>query len=532
MNIKIAGKTWRKNFLLDLIRRIGIIAPVTDDEAEIILVSENMRDSDIEQFLDSARNGGLVIFLQPESRVFKYFGDELMYTYYFPLMHLDCDEIFARFLQIFPPVCLIKQKHGENYGVFAFDFSRSGENYTTKYPSITFRSFGSGKIGLFLYDFIATVLLLLQGWEFFTTEGGLAHESKPPIARARHLSDRLINKELALIPQAYFHELLLLYLLRKVADPKDPLPRIWYYPSSCTTAFLLNGDSDNLEKEYLEKAWDMLLEKGLKYTQYIMTQDIEKFSIDEISQWSMAGVDFGLHYFAGISPTEGEMLDHILEAKKLFMKKGQKILSCRGHSCIWVGWDGQIKIMEKNKILYSSNLLYWHPGVSYGFPYNLYKKSGRSSIQELQIFCSDDVMLFNKSGMLPLKPAQYMKNIIAWLDINNDLYYQPVNPIFHPFYIVKQPSTSEVLSESVEFAKRKNILVMNHKMFFKWWEKRKRVKLTYKVVDDSIQFDQKKIDPDIAIAVPEQWKVNGFPESKMLKGTCEKLFYEKKGQYL
>ncbi|MCM8821724.1 MAG: hypothetical protein NC831_02780 [Candidatus Omnitrophica bacterium] len=529
MKIKIAGESWRKYYLFDMIRRLGILAQVTDDEsADMILVSENVKDLEVDRILDFARNGKIVVFLQPESRVLKYFGDELMYTHHFPLMKLDCDGILASFLQVFPPVCLIKQKQGENYGAFAFDFSRSGENYTTKYPAITLRNFGSGKICLFLYDFISTMLLLLQGWEFFTSEGGLAHQSRLATSRARHLSDHLINKELYLIPQAYFHELLLLYLLRRMARPKDPLPRIWYYPSSYTAAFLLNGDSDNLEKKYLEKAWNMLLKKGLKYTQYIMTQDIEKFSSDEISCWSKKGIDFGLHYFAGISPSEGEMLDHITEARKVFEEKGQKIISCRGHSCIWVGWDGQIKIMEKSKILYSSNLLYWHPGVSYGFPYNLYKKSGRSSVQELQIFCSDDVMLFNKSGMLPLKPVQYMKNIIAWLDINNDLYYQPVNPIFHPFYLVKQPSTSEILSESVEFAKSKDIIVTNHKKFFQWWEKRKRVKLTYKVVDDSIQFDRKELDPEIAIAVPEQWKVNVFPERKMLKGTCEKLFYEKR----
>ncbi len=526
MKISIAGKSWRRLFVADIIKRLGIIAPIGQDiDSEIIVVCENLSESRVDELLDFSRSGKYVVFLQPESKIIKLFGNELMYTYHFPLIQLDCKEIPVNFLQVFPPVSLIKQKNGENIGLFALNFSRSGENYTTKYPAILWKDYGSGKIGIFLYDFVATMLLLLQGWEFFTSEGNLSRSLRTNIARAMHLADHLISENLASIPQAYFHELLLLILLRIMVRKKDPLPRIWYYPYPHTSALLLSGDSDGLEKNYLEKAWNLFWKKGLKYTQYIMVQDIEKFSAEEISGRADAGIEFGLHYYAGPSPTAEEMLKHMREAKDVFISRNTRINLCRGHSCIWVGWDENVRIMERAGISYSSNLLYWYPGVSYGFPYFLYTKTKKSKIQELQIFCSDDTMLFNKTGRPHHKPDTFMKSLISWLDIHNDLFYQPVNPIFHPFYLVKKPLTSDALDASINFAKNKDILIMNHGMFFNWWNRRLKSGLTYRVTDDSVEFYSAIENTNgIAVALPEKWKIKNLSEKKTLKGTAEQLF--------
>ncbi|HPO52365.1 MAG TPA: hypothetical protein PK165_06005 [bacterium] len=523
MNIAFEGTTWRKQLAIDIINRLGIIFnQTTSENADIIIVCDYHHISS-EEMLHLVKNRKNVILLQPEKNIVNIFGCELMYTYHFPLMQID-EHLPGRFVQVFPPTLLIKQKHGNISGYFAFDFSCSGENYTTKYPAVSWREIGNGSICMFFYDFISTILLLLQGWEFFTEEGKLSRRFRTGISRATHLADHLINKELCEIPQAYCHEILLLNLIRTMLWKKNPVPRIWYYPYPATTVFLLSGDSDNLEKHNLEKAWELIANSGAEYTQYTMVNDIAGFSEKELLQWKQKGIDFGLHYYAGPSPSFEEMLKHLVQAKKIFLSKKIKINSCRGHSLIWNGWDDQIKIMRKAGFLFSSNLLYWYQGVSYGFPYHLYTDKGKSLVQELQIFVSDDVALFNKSGLLPMTPDVYLKKIIAWLGINKDVYYQPFNPIFHPYYLVKRPSTQEIFKQSVIHAKSSGIPVMNHRTFFSWWRKRSNIKLKYQLTDACIKFSGEKNFVDIGIVLPEKWNDKKVTGGIILKGTGEMLF--------
>lgn len=523
MKIKIAGKKWRKDFITDVIKRLGILADITkNNEAELFIICDE-EEIKTEEILDFAKNGKSVIFLKPDRDVIKLFGNELMYTCNFPLIQIDIEGIQSEFLQVFPPVYLIRQKKGKSIGHFALDFSLSGENYTTKYPAIISGDVGSGKIVVFMYDLIATLLLLLQGWEFFTSKGGMSHKIRSNISRATHLSDRLINPQLSEIPQAYFHELLLLFLMREMSEPIDMLPRIWYLPFPYKSCFLLSGDSDGLEKEKLIKAWKMITEMETGYTQYTMINDIKDFSADELKDWKKSGIDFGLHYYAGPSPSFEEMLNHLIEAKKFLLSKKIQVKSCRGHSLIWVGWDEQVEIMSKAGFLYSSNLLYWCTGVSYGFPYHLYTENGKSKVQELQIFTSDDVSLFNKSGNLPVKPEVYLKKMIAWLDINKNLYHQPLNPIFHPVYLINRPSTASVLKESILYAKANNIPVMNHEEFFSWWEKRKNMKITYSIKNSSVEFSIPTLD-GMGIVLPVKWNGMTLLEKGEILGTGEMLF--------
>ncbi|HPP08428.1 MAG TPA: hypothetical protein PK303_04825 [bacterium] len=523
MNIALTGIGWRKQFAKDVIKRLGIIFnQTTSEDADMVFVCNyNQVSSDEIRYL--VKNGKNVIFLQPEKDLLNVFGNELMYTYHFPLMQIE-GHLPVTFLQVFPPVSLVKQKHGETIGLFALDFSSSGENYTTGYPAISWRKMGSGAIAMFFYDFISTLLLLLQGWEFFTEEGRLSRQFRTGISRATHLADYLILRQLCEIPQGYFHEILLLKLIRTLLAGKNPVPRIWYYPYPDTTVFLLSGDSDNLEKHNLEKAWELIVNSGAEYTQYTMVDDIGLFSEKELSQWKQKGIDFELHYYAGPSPSSEEMLQHLVKAKKMFLSKKIKVDSCRGHSLIWTGWDKQIKIMEKAGFLFSSNLLYWYPGISYGLPYYLYTNSGKSSVQELQIFVSDDVCLFNKSGLLPLTPPVYLKKIIAWLDINKDVYYQPFNPIFHPYYLVKQPSTQEVLKQSIIHAKSSGIPIMNHRRFFSWWNKRGSMKLKYQLNDTCVEFSSARTDAETGIALPETWDGMKITGGVKLQTTGEILF--------
>ncbi|HPC29699.1 MAG TPA: hypothetical protein PLI50_05725, partial [bacterium] len=121
MKIKIAGKTWRKDFCVDIIKRLGILTPITkNNEADLFIICDN-KDIENKEILDYVKNGASVIFLYPDPKVTKIFGDELMYTYNFPLMQLNID-LPVTFLQVFSIDFSYGQEPGRFHSFLAFCF--------------------------------------------------------------------------------------------------------------------------------------------------------------------------------------------------------------------------------------------------------------------------------------------------------------------------------------------------------------------------------------------------------------------------
>ncbi|HOJ31791.1 MAG TPA: hypothetical protein PLP13_07165, partial [bacterium] len=95
---------------------------------------------------------------------------------------------------------------------------------------------------------------------------------------------------------------------------------------------------------------------------------------------------------------------------------------------------------------------------------------------------------------------------------------------FHPYYLVKRPSTQEIFKQSVIHAKSSGIPVMNHRTFFSWWRKRSNIKLKYQLTDACIKFSGEKNFVDIGIVLPEKWNDKKVTGGIILKGTGEMLF--------
>jgi len=527
MQIGIYGNGWRKQITEDMLERAGIIAEIKNDLTEELTLVCSIEPGDGKKIADFVKNGGNVVVLYPEREVLCLFGDEMMYTYHFPMLKNQKEELPFSFLQVFPPVSLVRPAGCQVWANFALDFSSdTASKRTSRYPAIAWREFGRGRIGMFFYDLPSSILLLQQGWEFFSSDGDFLMPVTNGVTRASYLAYGLINSSLAHLPQAYFHELYLLSLIRKLAEKHSPIPRIWYYPSFYTTALLVSGDSDGLGRKKLMKAWKKIFDWGGEYTQMIMLYDLKQFRMQEIAEWNRKGIDFGFHYYAGAKPTPGQMRDHLTNARKFFLKKNLEFKICRGHSVIWVGWDEQVKIMEEAGLKLSSNFLdYFRWGATQGLPYPLYTRDGRSRVHELQLFAADDATLLDKSGTVPMKPNEALLKMTGFLDVMGKMYYQPINVLLHPYYFAGgTPDSSEWAEGVIRHAKSNDIPVMNLNQFFSWWTRR------CKFLDTpagSVLQDTKALShsEEFSVALPEEWNGRKIQsKGKYLRGTGEMLF--------
>ncbi len=524
MKIGIQGGGWRAQMTQDIVRQLGVVAGIAEGFSEDLTLVCAPGAGIGRAVEDYVRNGGRAVVLYPERELMSLFGAELLYTYPFPYLQNLREDLPISLLQVFPPVTLIRPGEGESWANFALDFTKTSANGTSRYPALIWRECGQGRIGMFLYDLPATLLLLQQGWEFFSSSGDFPAWRRDGVARASYLYQNLIREPLAHLPQAYLHEILFLSFCRQVAGRRNPLSRIWYYPHGQTSALLLSGDSDLLPRDKLEEAWSKLGRLDVPYTQFIMLEDLAAFSSAELKKWEAQGIDFALHYFAGRTPTAEEMKTHLGQARDLFERRNLTFDAARGHSLAWVGWDEQVRLMAGQGLTISSNMFYWLWGVSQGFPYHLYTEQGRSPLRELQIFSSDDITLHNKGGAVTLPPAEAAHRMNAVLDTMRDLYYQPFNPAFHPHYFAgHKPDTTGWLTDLIAHAREKNIPVMNYRQFFAWWESRNLV------VEQSRTDEQGRVrlagpSGGVAVAVPEEWAKENRPgEGLKLPGTSEVL---------
>jgi hypothetical protein len=526
MKIGILGHGWRKQMTEDMLRRAGWLAELIDGFAKELTFVCSVKPGEGLKIADFAKCGGNVILLYPERELLSLFGEELMYTHHFPLLKNLREELPFAFLQVFPPISLVRPAKCEIWAHFALGFTRSALQQTSRYPALAWRQLGKGRIAMFFYDLPSSILLFQQGREFWASDGDFPMPVPDGVTRACYLAHDLIQPALEHLPQAYFHELLLLALCRTLAQQHSPLPRVWPYPFPHTTALVLSGDSDGLDRKWLRKAWQKIVDWGGEYTQIITLPDLIRFPAAELAEWRAKGIDFGFHYYAGYQPSPAEMRRHFAQARKLFLKKRVAPKSCRGHSIVWVGWDEQVQIMEEGGMELSSNLLdYYNWGVSQGLPYPLYTRQGRSKVHELQSYAADDTTLYDKSGRPPLQPYEALLKMTAALNTMNEMYYQPIAPVFHPHYFANlKPDSSEWVGGMIRYAKSHAIPVMHLNRFFTWWKRRNAFLDAYAAGHRALDSKAIAACAEFGIALPERW--NGLRlnvQGKRLRGTGEIL---------
>jgi len=534
MELTIYGRDrLRREIAEDMLMRQGLAfrrAEGPTDGTLVLLSDALLEGRDFEMLRAFVREGGRALFLAPEPHGTSWVGEELPYTFPFPYLRMASEDFPFLYIQVPSSSRLVRQRNGEAWAHFALGFSTTVESRTSRYPAIVWGEEGKGRWGVFLYDLPAALLVSHQGYEFFASDGDFPMSIKDGKARSVYLFNGVYSPELLLQPQPSFHEHLVVRMLRRLADDFSPLPRVWYYPYPHTTCILLSGDSDNLEKESLIKAWGKLSAWEVPYTQFTMPEDLSLFSPEEVSEWREQGIDFGLHYYHGEDPSEEEMTSGLGEDRRIFSSKGLELLSARGHSLIWVGWDAQVRAFQANGIRVDSSLNYtWDPRAraGEGLPFRLFLRGGVSEVYEVPLTGpSDDAACHDKSGYPPMKVEEALFKSLGELERCRRLTYQPLNLLFHPHYFVgrSSPDTSLWVEGMVERCRKLGIPIYDIRTWMEFWWRREKVVVKAGVEGDVVRLEVSGPASGTGIALPSRWAGKGLrAEGVKLAATDEVL---------
>ena len=467
--------------LADALERLGLSFDRLSTLADLplpalLLVSSPHLDEyawgTVSSYLES---GGRVVFLQPEAHALALLGEEEPLSYPFPYLKAEGEWAPFRHVQALTYPCLVRQRQGEALAHFCLDFSTTAKCWRSSYPAVAYGSKGKGQWGLFLYDLARNLLAFHQGQPCYSSTGDFPDPLGDGRYRATHLIHKQITPELREVPQAHCHELMLLHLLRTLCQDASPLPRLWPLPYPQTTAMILSGDSDSLEPERICQALSKMIAWRMPYTLFIMPEDLRGLPGDELAAFQADSIDFGLHYYHGPTPTVAEMEQGHAADVAAFADKGLRPLSARGHSCIWVGWDEQARLLASAGFQASSNFLgrlaYSNGG---GLPYRFLSRAGEAlDLIEMPMFTGDDVTLNDKWGLPPLTAETALERTLTALHLSARLYYQPLTFCFHPHYFTgTEPATTPWLEGMAAFSDGGGCAACNVAQWLAFWQMR------------------------------------------------------------
>ncbi|MHB0877252.1 MAG: hypothetical protein ACYC5O_14540 [Anaerolineae bacterium] len=498
--------------LSDVLQRLGLTHRLVDSPDNLpargllLVAAQTLAEADWLRVQSYLRQGGRVAFLLPESHATQLLGSEEPLHYQMP--YLKATSGPYSHLQVLSPLRLVRRHHGESLAHFCRDFSNTARSWATSYPAVALGEEGEGVWGLFLYDLARTVLAFHQGHPLFAGDGDLPDPIGDGKHRATHLIHGQVAAPLAEVPQAQGHEMLLLRLLRRLSEVVSPLPRLWPLPYPHTTAVVLSGDSDSLAAANLHLALDRLLEWGLPYTLYTMPDDLAKLSPADIDRYRERGIDFGLHYYHGYTPTSDEMRDGLTADEAAFAAAGLAPVSARGHSVIWRGWSEQAELLEGAGFAASSNFLgrlAYATGT--GLPYRFISRNGASlGIDEVPIYAGDDVTLSDKWGLPPLPAQAALQRTLAALATAAGLYNEVLTFCFHPHYFSgTEPSTAEWVAGLGAACRERGYPVYNVAQWLSFWAGRRAGRLEHEVAAARGTLSLAGSAAGLGVALPRTW---------------------------
>mgnify|MGYP002682326505 CR=1 FL=1 len=105
-------------------------------------------------------------------------------------------------------------------------------------------------------------------------------------------------------------------------------------------AYGVDGDGDGMTWADLQWVLDAVEPHGVKFTFYLMDEQIEAFSSEDVAAVRARGHDFGPHPWTGLQPTPEQWTDEIGRIVSSFSDKfGFAPDSYRSHCVIFPGWD-------------------------------------------------------------------------------------------------------------------------------------------------------------------------------------------------
>lgn len=208
------------------------------------------------------------------------------------------------------------------------------------YPAVALHQVGDGAIVSFTYDLPHSLVLAHQGRPEYSSTGTHPDANADGKFTPDDNLEGLRDFSLRHVPQADVHQDLLLRVIRGLMADAMPLPRLWHFPGGAPGLLFIDGDGDSMVWEDLEWVLAAVEEHGVKYTLYLMTEQIEAFDPQKVAALRALGHDFGVHPWAGPRPDVPTWEDCVREIMDRFAGKfGYRPRAMRSHSCIFPGWD-------------------------------------------------------------------------------------------------------------------------------------------------------------------------------------------------
>jgi hypothetical protein len=221
--------------------------------------------------------------------------------------------------------------------------------YPSTRPAIALKAIGRGVGVIFTYDLAETVVLTHQG----RAENASTGPNPDANGDGKFAPDDALvgmrDFRLRHVPQADMHQDLLVRVIAGLTRGVLPLPRLWHFPRSAPGLFLVDGDGDGMVWGDLEWTIRAVEEFGVKYTLYMMREQIDSFPRDAVLELKERGHDFGPHPWVRLRPSVEEWRTEVRSIVSRFRSKlGFQPTSLRSHSCIFPGWDDSPRIYAEN----------------------------------------------------------------------------------------------------------------------------------------------------------------------------------------
>lgn len=226
------------------------------------------------------------------------------------------------------------------------------------FPAVALHRVGAGAAVTFTYDLARTVVEFHQGRPENDNLGADPDANRDGKLCPDDFLEGLRDFSLRHVPQADIHQDILTRAIVGLTADALPVPRLWHFPNAAPAAFMVNGDGDGMLWEDLQWVLETIEPYGVKYTFYLMEQQIQAFSAEQVAAVRERGHDFGPHPWAGLRPTVGEWEREVSRIVESFAGKlGFSPTSYRSHCTVFPGWDEAPRIAAASGLRLDTNFV-------------------------------------------------------------------------------------------------------------------------------------------------------------------------------
>ncbi|MBI3941832.1 MAG: hypothetical protein HY326_02375 [Chloroflexi bacterium] len=379
----------------------------------------------------------------------------------------------------------------------------------TAFPAVALHEYGNGRVLSFSFDVCESIATMRQGNARFAY-CKLDDANNGPRAGDLFGAGWIdVSKEH--IPQA---DILQAYLARliQMLSPA-PLPRFWILPGEARALLLVTGDGEAADPASFQAEIEGVERYGGHITFYELVEQTQ-LSPAQVSAWRAKGHGFGLHPWAGPSPTVQLIRQEFPRQEVIFREKfGHATLTMRNHWLQWCGYMEQARLLAEMGILMDTNYVSTRPShgmymTGSGQPMRFVTETGEILPVWQQPTQMEDDVLLHRPG--PQSDHTYNLSIDEGVRLSTGLlsasmyhYHTPVMMNVHPPHYIQY--SKPWLDRTMAFARESGIPIWCAETWLSFLMAREAVTLeevTYS--DDLLRFSVSHIADrtDLTLLLP------------------------------